>query len=122
MAISEDPNGKPVLYSGHDDGTLTKWNLQTNEEMWSRRIYTENMDVFPERGSFFFHIQATPGVAGLAVRPDPSDHERHLLYTWTNGEHYSKLKVWSGADGGFVREHACDVGNDEGCKDGKAEG
>jgi len=41
LALTDDPNGKPVLYSGHDDGTLIKWSLEKDVEVWSKQIYPD---------------------------------------------------------------------------------
>ena len=116
LAVSEDPDGQPFLYSGHDDGTVTKWNLQDNKKIWSKQIYPDESEEEEGRFRYSFSVSYTTGVAGLVVRPDPSRKGRHLLYTWTNGEGDEtphSLKVWSGTDGSFVREHICHLGNDD---------
>lgn len=143
LAISEDPDGKTVLYSGHDDGTLSKWSMEDNEELWSRQVY-KNDD--PEQRSTeytglsiryvrlrnsllfvliflkinpsdFVEISETFGVAGLAVRPNPKEKGKHLLYTWTDGTREGTcrtLNVWSGADGELVKKYTIDlVGKNE---------
>jgi len=35
----KDDKSKTVLYSGHSDGTLSKWSLDDNIHIWSRQIY-----------------------------------------------------------------------------------
>ena len=34
-----DGSVRNILYSGHHDGTLVKWNLVTNEKIWEKQIY-----------------------------------------------------------------------------------
>ena len=121
LAITEDPNGKPVLYSGHDDGTLTKWSLEEDTEIWSRQIYADGSADRCWLG--LLHVRETDGVAGIVIRPDPSKKHQHLVYTWSDAhEGYphrdfdhrgpSTLRAWSGNDGKLVKKYVCDVGAD----------
>ena len=124
MAISEE-DGKTVLYSGHDDGTLSKWSLDTNEQIWSKSIYPDGTKDFERStSSCGLYISETPGVAGIAVRSDPMKKKRPIVFTWTDayngypstdfkdrGE--SVLKAWSGVNGKFMHDYVCDIGNDE---------
>ena len=61
-----------VLYSGHHDGALTKWSLDSNEEIWSKSIYADGIEDFGEVAtSIGIFVRETPGFAGIVVRPDP---------------------------------------------------
>jgi hypothetical protein len=125
LAITEDPDKKPVLYSGHDDGTLTKWFLDEDTEVWSKRIYPDGTEDFGRFiGGCGLHVSDTPGVAGIVVRPDPSYDNRHLVYTWSDAyEGYPKrdfeerepstLRAWSSIDGILVKAYSCDIGADD---------
>jgi len=127
LAISEEADGKTVLYSGHDDGTLTKWSLDNNEEIWSKSIYSDGTKDFERYiGGTGVCIKDTPGVAGIAIRPNPS--KTPIVYTWTDAyDGYpqsefddrgpSRLKAWSGKDGQYMHHYICDVGEErEGSK------
>ena len=114
LAISEEKGGKTVLYSGHDDGTLNKWNLDDDSQIWSKQIYPDGREDFSRYVSDSLYVQETPGVAGIAVRPGP------LVYTWSdayNGYPDDKfddrsapvIKVWSGTDCALVKEIECNA-------------
>ena len=123
LVITEDPNGKPILYSGHDDGTLTKWSLEEDTTIWSKQIYadgTEDSDRYTFCG---LHVRDTPGVAGIAVRNDPTNQNHHLVYTWSDmydgyphrdfeNRGPATLRAWSSDDGKLIRSYRCDVGAD----------
>ncbi|KAL7539548.1 hypothetical protein ACHAXR_010592, partial [Thalassiosira sp. AJA248-18] len=126
LAISEELDGKTVLYSGHDDGTLTKWSLDNNEQIWTKKIYADGTKDFQRYlGGCGLIVKDTPGVAGIVVRPDPNSKSKtSIVYTWTDaydGYPQSKfddrgpscLKAWSGADGKYKHQYVCDVGCDE---------
>jgi hypothetical protein len=83
LAITEDPNGKPILYSGHDGGTLTEWSLEKDTKIWSKQIYADGTEDC-ERCTFCgLHERDTPtGVTGIVVRNDPINKNHHLVYTW----------------------------------------
>ena len=69
LAISEEEGGKTVLYSGHDDGNLSKWSLDTNEQIWSKSIYpdgTKDFERYTDDDDLY--IKETPGIAGITVR------------------------------------------------------
>jgi len=121
LAISEDSDGKAVLYSGHDDGTLSKWSLDEGKEIWSKQIYEDGTKDY---GRYFCSVQETPGVAGIVVRPDLSNKHYHVVYTWTHAHdgyprlefdkrHPSKLRAWSGINGALLKQYNCDIGKDE---------
>jgi hypothetical protein len=123
LAITEDPDGNQILYSGHDDGTLTKWSLESNTEIWSKQIYVDGRKDFGER-AFCFHVQDTGGVSHIAVRPDPKHAKQHIVFTWSdayNGypecdfddRYASAITALSGKDGSVIRQYCCDVGRDE---------
>jgi len=114
LAIAEEIGGKTVLYSGHDDGTLKKWNLDDDSHVWSKQIYADGRGDFSRYDMDSIHIRETPGVAGIAVRPGP------LVYTWSDAYNgypddefddrsASVIKVWSGADCALVKEIECNV-------------
>jgi len=125
LAVSEEAAGKIVLYSGHDDGTLSKWSLDTNEQIWSKNIYPDGTKDYERyTGGCGLYVKETPGVAGIVVRPDHVKKTRPIIFTWTdayNGYPSKKfddrepsvLKAWSGVDGKFICEYVCDVGNDQ---------
>mmetsp|Transcript_27959 Transcript_27959/g.47502 ORF Transcript_27959/g.47502 Transcript_27959/m.47502 type:complete len:360 (-) Transcript_27959:552-1631(-) len=123
LAISEEGE-KTVLYSGHDDGTLSKWSLDTNEQIWSKSIYPDGTNDYERYAGCGLYIKETPGVAGIAVRTHPVKKGRPIVFTWTDayngypstdfddrGE--SVLKAWSGVNGKYICEYVCDVGNDQ---------
>ena len=126
LAITEESDGKSVLYSGHDDGTLTKWSLDSNEEIWNKRIYADGTADFERYvGSSGIHVRDTPGVAGIVVRSNPaSKSKQSIVYTWTDqydgfpesefGKRGpSRLKAWSATTGMYMHEFICDVGDDD---------
>ena len=81
LAISEEADGKTVLYSGHDDGTLTKWSLDNNEEIWSKSIYSDGTKDFERYiGGTGVCVKDMPGVAGIAVQPNPKS-KTPIIYT-----------------------------------------
>eukprot|EP00985_Skeletonema_marinoi_P012544 scaffold6071_cov92-Skeletonema_marinoi.AAC.2 len=123
LAISEE-GGKTVLYSGHDDGTLSKWSLDTNEQIWSKSIYPDGTKDDERYTGCGLYIKETPGVAGIAVRKHPVKKGRPIVFTWTDAYNGypstdfddrggSVLKAWSGVNGKYICEYVCDVGNDQ---------
>lgn len=121
LAIAEE-GGRPILYSGHDDGHMTKWSLEDNSMIWSKQIYADGTKDF-ERYSSVFVVKETPGVAGIIARKHPTKEGEYLLYTWSHAyegypdEDYddrgpSQVKVWRGHDGKFQKSYECDVGDD----------
>ena len=123
LALTEDPDKKPVLYSGHDDGTLSKWFLEEGTKVWSKRIYADGTEDFGRSTRCGLHISETPGVAGMVVRPDPTNVNHHLVYTWSDAyEGYphrsfkkrgpSTLRAWSSIDGVLVKAYSCNIGVD----------
>jgi hypothetical protein len=68
-----DENGRPILYSGHDDGILVKWSLDKNEVIWSKQIYVDGTKEFDRCTRYCFSVREVPGVAGLVVRRDPEN-------------------------------------------------
>ncbi|KAL7496173.1 hypothetical protein ACHAWT_004441 [Skeletonema menzelii] len=124
LAISEEEGGKTVLYSGHDDGTLSKWSLDTNEQIWSKSIYPDGTKDYERYTACGLYVKETPGVAGIAVRSDPLKKGRPIVFTWTDAYNgypsadfkdrgASVLKAWSGVDGKFICEYVCDIGNEQ---------
>jgi len=131
MAITVE-EGKSILYSGHDDGTLSKWNLDDNTEIWTKQLYKDNREDNRALNSYdseFHHVQETMGVAGLVIRPHkPKSSYKgkistHLIYTWTDcyegipdvefeDRDPATIKCWK-SDGTFLRSYACDVGKDD---------
>ena len=120
LALSEE-DGKAVLYSGHNDGTLSKWSLLDNELLWTKQVYVDASEVFPPHEYSGFYLREIAGVAGIVIRPDPSQNGQHLVYTWThtyNGypdcdaqqRRPSALHVWSGKNGSLVRKCICRIG------------
>ncbi len=117
--IDKDDQAKAMLYSGHDDGTLSKWSLDDNIQLWSKQIYADGRETLKD---FTCHMgDATFGVAGIVVRPGQSDGP--CIYTWTHAyegfpdkdfdrRDASKVKCWS-KDGSLIRSYSCDVGNDD---------
>jgi hypothetical protein len=123
LALTDDPSGKPILYSGHDDGTLIKWSLENDVEVWSKQIYADGRKDFERFFRYGLHVMETPGVAGIVIRPDPTNKHHHLVYTWSDAyEGYphrdfddrgpATLRAWSGNDGKLVKKYLCDVGVD----------
>ncbi len=123
LALTEDPYKKPVLYSGHDDGTLTKWFLEEDTKVWSKRIYADGTEDFGRYPGCGLHVRETPGVAGIVVRPDPANINHHLVYTWSDAyEGYprrdfekrgpSTLRARSSIDGRLVKAYSCNIGAD----------
>lgn len=143
MAITEEQHGvdgkkRMILYSGHDDGSLVKWALDDNIQLWSKQIYKDEIE---QTDRSFRHtgvsIDETMGVAGIATRPHPSKKDEQLVYTWTNnielalddsddGEEDSDednstktefkpaaIKSWSANDGTLECTYNCDVGHSE---------
>jgi hypothetical protein len=123
LAITEEGE-KTILYSGHDDGTLCKWCLDDNTELWSKQIYTNGInDCNRSLDTDVWVIRETMGVAGIAIRPDGQKKSNHLIFTWTHAhEGYpdidwdnrmaDKVKCWD-ADGTYNRSYSCDVGDTE---------
>ncbi len=62
LAITEE-NGKAILYSGYDDGTLSKWCLDDNSLIWSKVIYSQSEQNEEERSSSWLELRYTYGVA-----------------------------------------------------------
>ena len=124
LAIVEE-NGKTILYSGHDNGILNKWSLVENERIWSKQIYADGTEVLGRSEDFeCAFVQATMGVAGIAIRDDPDRPGNHFLYTWTHSyEGYpdvtfekrrpSEIKVWKSKDCSFVKAYPCKIGKDK---------
>jgi len=142
--MEDDENGKKrknmILYSGHDDGTLVKWSLNNNTQLWSNQIYKDETEQTNRTFKYIgVVIHETMGVAGIAIRPHPSKEDNQLIYTWTNNielaveeesddedddasdnstptEHEFKpaaIQSWSAKDGSHVRTYNCDVGDSE---------
>lgn len=123
LEISQESDGKMVLYSGHADGTLNKWCLKENRQLWSKQIYVDGTKDF-EHFSYGVGVclQGIAGVAGLVIR---NTGKKHLLYTWSDApDGYpektfeisgpAKVKCWNGEDGSYVTSYVCDVGNAHG--------
>lgn len=122
LAISEEEE-ITVLYSGHDDGTLSKWSLDTYEQIWSKNIYTDGTKDYRRHRSCGLYVKETPGVAGIAVRSDPKK-KKPIIFTWTDAykgypsidfddRGASELTAWSGVNGKFICKYVCDIGNDD---------
>ncbi|KAL9180015.1 hypothetical protein ACHAXT_007985 [Thalassiosira profunda] len=124
LAISVE-DGKTVLYSGHDDGTLAKFSLDDNQELWSKKIYTDGTkDNERYMGGVGMMVQATYGVAGIKVRPNSSNPKTSIVYTWTDAyqgypsrnyddREASQLRGWSGENGELLRRFTLNIGRDE---------
>jgi hypothetical protein len=123
LAITEE-NGKSILYSGHHDGTLSKYCLDDNQRLWTKQIYANGIDDYDDDDFMnWFHLRDTPGVAGIVIRPDCRDRTKHLIYTWTHAyqgypdEEFddrepSRVKCWN-SHGVLRREYMCDIGDDQ---------
>lgn len=124
LAITQE-EGINILYSGHNDGTLTKWDLDDNTQIWSKVIYKQD----PEgRGNDQMgndlNLSSTFGVAGIAIRPAIGTVTTdHVIWTWTHAPGgypeenienctSSELSCWNQA-GVNIKRLACDVGEDE---------
>mmetsp|Transcript_14353 Transcript_14353/g.26944 ORF Transcript_14353/g.26944 Transcript_14353/m.26944 type:complete len:718 (-) Transcript_14353:1861-4014(-) len=124
LAITEE-DGKSILYSGHHDGTLCKYCLDDNQHLWTKQMYPNVVNDFTESHEMWghFHLDKTPGVAGIVIRPNGKSQKTHLIYTWTHiypgfpdvefkDREPSRVKCWN-SDGFLKREYICDVGDDE---------
>lgn len=129
LAMTDDPDGRAVLYSGHDDGTLTKWFLEDDTEIWTEQLYPNDLPSDRSTQYCGLYVNDTTGVAGIAIRPDPRKKKHHLIYTWSNcfegnpkteqefeRRNPSSVKAWAGEDGKLVKVYPCDIGLDAGGK------
>jgi hypothetical protein len=125
LAVTQE-DGINILYSGHDDGTLSKWNLDDNTQVWSKMIYQQNPEGRPDESiSDDLWLRGTFGVAGIVIRPQKgsSTTSEHVIWTWSHApEGYAegnyedrtpaKLSCWNKM-GNLIKRLACDVGEDE---------
>ena len=114
LQVVIEHDNKPVLYSGHNDGTLVKWDLTSNEVIWRKQVYADESD---ESVVISEHIgvqrSEVLGVSGISVhRSELVDH----VYVWSDKHQPGKpalITCLSGKNGNVVRTFACDVGLDE---------
>lgn len=84
LATAEE-GGLDFVYSGHDDGTLTKWSLDTNELVWTRQVFPDQTKYYGQKnGGIGVYMQDTAGIAEIVVRKDPRRPGHSLVYVWTD--------------------------------------
>lgn len=110
IAYGVDPT-KPILYTGHQDSSLKKWNLYEDtpsDPIWSISAFKDwSNDEDRERGPW--------GIAGICVKDESNRH--HLVMTWShmiegdfeNGSPPSEVRVWNGTDGSLHHRLTCSV-------------
>lgn len=118
LAITEE-DGKSVLYSGHDDGTISKWCLDDNVQLWCKRLFVDATEENGRRSHSVWFVHQTMGVAGIAIRPLKNDKKKHCIYAWTHNytgypstpafRQPSKVYCLS-SDFEVIRSYCCDVG------------
>ena len=118
LAIVGENGASPVLYSGHEDGSLRRWNLpaSTNSTegspVWSISACKDWVAV---HGSNYGEVRT--GVRSIAVREQDG---RHLVYTWSHQveeesmdesqPNPAEIRVWDGESGRRHHTITCDVG------------
>jgi len=110
-----DGSVRNILYSGHHDGTLVKWNLVTNEKIWEKQIYEDRSEGWEHPFVYYGRdevlVRATPGVSGMQVIPHEADG--HHIYTWSDGRMYNVSKhllAWRAEDCNQLHDFNCDIG------------
>lgn len=112
MAIGYTGEGtdKPVLYTGHRDGSLKKWNLhgESNDALWSISAFNDLTADYEK------HHRV--GVAGISIKDERKRH--HLVFTWSHvmdegdfdvGAPPSEVRIWNGHDGSLNHKLVCKV-------------
>ena len=108
LAVAQQPDSNsPVLYSGHSNGVMCKWNLTTNEKIWTRRVFPD----WTER-SDHGDLWALLGIRGIAVKKN--DEGRDHVYTWSHNYEPdpgtpSAVKVLDGENGMLAHTLSCEV-------------
>eukprot|EP00979_Chaetoceros_neogracilis_P013888 scaffold4149_cov224-Chaetoceros_neogracile.AAC.1 len=73
LAIAPEGETTTILYSGHRNGEVRKWNLETNKQIWKKQVFQH-----PDESYDTFLL----GIRGIAVQELPSGE--HLIYTWSH--------------------------------------
>jgi len=100
----ETKSGTSFLYSGHRNGEVCKWNLETNEEIWKKQV-------FLDPGEMYHNVLF--GIRGIAVQESSSGE--HLVYTWAHNydsierDLPNDIKVLNGRDGHSHHVLRCQV-------------
>jgi WD40 repeat protein len=70
LAIAEEGTDSVFVISGHKDGTLRKWDINTSKCLWA--VYHYNVPDW-QQNIEGYHIEGYPstGIRGIAIREDP---------------------------------------------------
>jgi len=116
LAVATTHNNTPVLYSGHENGIICKWDLTTNEIIWKRQVFQAKM---VGKSTDLGHEDCgTPtGIRGIVAKESSSSQTNsntyHEIFTWSHGFEPnsatpSKLKVLNGEDGMLLYSLTCE--------------
>lgn len=118
LAIVGESGDATTLYSGHEDGSLRRWNLSpANGDSEATPTWSIGAckDWVAVHGSDYGQVRT--GVRSIAVRERGS---KHLVYTWSHqveGESIdqsqpdpAEIRVWDGETGRRHHTIVCDIG------------
>lgn len=101
-----------ILYTGHHDSSLRKWDLETNSVLWRVKVFR---DWTPTEPKF---TEMVTGIRGITIHE--GEGGLHTLYTWS---HYIEDDTWKerkpakikvvNADGTLSHILSCKLGEDD---------
>ena len=119
LAVMEGSGDVTTLYSGHEDGTLRRWNYSatnSNSESTPKWCIAACKDWVAIDGSRYGESRS--GVRSIAVREKDG---KHLVYTWSHeteeeymdGEDFppnpAEIRVWNGETGSRHHTIVCEI-------------
>eukprot|EP00554_Chaetoceros_debilis_P015606 CAMPEP_0194124334 /NCGR_PEP_ID=MMETSP0150-20130528/58176_1 /TAXON_ID=122233 /ORGANISM="Chaetoceros debilis, Strain MM31A-1" /LENGTH=1038 /DNA_ID=CAMNT_0038818009 /DNA_START=128 /DNA_END=3241 /DNA_ORIENTATION=+ len=101
-----------VLYSGHKDGSICKWHLETNKMVWKKQVFKDNSESDCDSMTSDFHLV---GIRGITVKEDSDG--AHSVYAWSHipdspNNEPNEIRVLRGSNGEQYNELICEVDGD----------
>ncbi len=116
IAIATTTNDEyPALYSGHADGKICKWDLETNAKIWEKQVFCATF-MLPEGANIPNSQPRNSGIRGIAIKENSPGN--HLVYAWSNAFENNdtsipnKIKVLNGQNGELSQELICEIDDD----------
>jgi len=114
LALAPEANrSSPSLYSGHKNGEVCKWNLETNKQIWKKQVFRNSHCLLEEQA---FDVHGLIGIRGIMVQESSSGE--HLVYVWSHNydsedcDQPNEIKVLNGNHGDQHHTLICEVDSD----------